>query len=154
MRTFGWISLLVGLVIGIVSMAGCVTVTKTEAPRNVGFAPNYADDPYWSTATPRDPEKVLLTEGDLQRKYTVKGKIRVDSTGEETSISMKYLRREAAQRGIDAVIKIRVSRQSEGQVGVGNETVNYVTGQSYGYGSLTVPIVRHYIEGEAVIFDQ
>jgi hypothetical protein len=131
--------------IGLLGIVGCAT----EARRNISFAPNFADDPYWATATPRDPTKVIMTDGDLLRKHTVKGIIRVNSLGSEESLSREYMRNEAAARGIDAVIKIKSVRQSEGQSG--GEVVNYVTGKSYGYS--TSPDVRHYLEGEAVIFD-
>jgi hypothetical protein len=45
------------------AVAGCA------APRNVRVAPLYADDPYWHKVAQKQAERVLVTEGDLRRKY-------------------------------------------------------------------------------------
>jgi hypothetical protein len=116
-------------------MVGCA------ARRNARIAPLYADDPYWQQYVAKAPSEVLVTEGDLRKKYRPIARIFVDSSGTEKSLSFERMGEEGARIGADAVIKIKVSTQYEGQV------TNAVTGQDYGGSN------RHLLEGTAVIFN-
>lgn len=118
----------------VVSMLGCV------AARHVRVAPLFADDPYWSRAKPRPPSEVIVTEGDLLREYRPIARIIVDSVGSDRSITKERMRKEAARIGADAVIKIGVTTQYEGQ------DYNLYTGKPLG------PVNRHMLEGTAVVF--
>jgi hypothetical protein len=112
------------------------------APRHVRIAPLFADDPYWSHVTPKPESAVLVTEGDLKRKYRPIAKIFIDSVGRDINLSFARMRVEGAKIGADAVIQIKVSTQYEGQ------NVNLYTGQNLG------PRVRHTLEGLAVIYEK
>jgi len=110
------------------------------ANRNSRVSPLYADDPYWKQYSPKELSKVIVTEGDLKRKYHPIAKIYVDSSGSDLSLSFERMKQEGANIGADAVIKIQVKKQYEGQ------STNLYTGQNYG------PVNRHYIEGLAVLY--
>lgn len=110
------------------------------APRTVFFTPDSAADPYWAKAQPRDPKAVAATEGDLARPHTKMGRLKVESTGLDTNLSIDRLRLEAAQRGLDAVVLVKVSKTSTG--GSSNEAINY----------FFPPVVRHAVEGVGVLF--
>ena len=112
-----------------------------SAPRNVRVAPLFADDPYWSSVKPRLPSEVIVTEGDLIRKYRPIARILVDSVGRDRSVTMERIREEAARIGADAVVKITMTTQYEGQA------YNLYTGQPLG------PRNRHTLEGLAVVFE-
>lgn len=108
---------------------------------HVRIAPVFADDSYWARVAPKDGSTVLVTEGDLQRKYRPIARIFVDSVGRDKNISFVRMREEGAKIGADAVIQIKVSTQYEGQ------NVNLYTGQNLG------PRNRHTLEGLAVIYE-
>jgi hypothetical protein len=114
---------------------GCV------AQRNVRVAPLFADDPYWTQVKPKDEAQVLVTEGDLRRKYRPIARIFVDSVGTEKELTFDRMREEGGKIGADAVIQVKVSTQYEGQ------NVNLYTGQNFG------PRNRHVLEGLAVVFE-
>lgn len=119
----------------------CVLMLSTSctARRNVRVARLLADDPYWAQALPtKDESTVLVTEGDLQRKYHPIARIFVDSVGWKKEVSFARMRQEGAKIGADAVIRIKVSTQYEGQVW------NRYGGR---------PRNRHTLEGLAVIYD-
>ncbi len=125
----------VALVCGVALLSGCA------AARRVRVAPLFADDPYWAHVAPKDESSVLVTEGDLQRKYRPIARIFVESVGRDKSISFARMREEGAKIGADAVIQIKVSTQYEGQ------NVNLYTGQDLG------PRNRHTLEGLAVVYE-
>jgi hypothetical protein len=112
------------------------------AQRHVRVAPLFADDPYWARVAPKPETAVLVTEGDLQRKYRPIARIFVDSVGTDKSLSFARMKEEGARIGADAVIQIKVSLQYEGQ------NVNLYTGQNLG------PRNRHTLEGLAVIYEE
>lgn len=112
------------------------------AKRYVRVAPLYADDPYWTHVIPKPDSAVLVTEGDLERKYRPIARVFVESVGTDKNISFSRMREEGAKIGADAVILIKVSSQYEGQ------NVNAVTGNTTG------PRNRHTLEGLAVVFDR
>jgi len=112
------------------------------AQRHVRVAPLFADDPYWARVAPKPETAVLVTEGDLQRKYRTIARIFVDSVGRDKSFSFSKMKEEGAKIGADAVIQIKVSTQHEGQ------NVDIYTGQNYG------PRNRHTLEGLAVIYEE
>jgi hypothetical protein len=121
--------------LSVLAFASCV------ATRHVRVAPLFADDPYWSAVVPKGESDVLVTEGDLQRKYHPIARLFVDSTGTDQNISFARMKQEGAKIGADAVIQIKVSSQYEGQ------NVNLYTHESLG------PRNRHTLEGLAVIDD-
>lgn len=127
-----------------VSAMACtlMLLTACVAHRNVRVAPLFADDTYWTQVVPKAESHVLVTEGDLQRKYRPIARIFVDSVGRDKSLSFARMRQEGAKIGADAVIQVKVSSQYEGQ------NVNLYTGQNYG------PRNRHTLEGLAVIYEE
>jgi len=125
----------------LISMLFCGCV----ASRNVRVARLYADDPIWQTLSPKDPNEVIITEGDLKRKYKPIAKIFIDSVGSKVEISFDRMREEASKIGADAVVNIEVKNQYEGQ----EEYTNLYTGITYKLG----PVRHHYIVGTAVIFE-
>ena len=124
---------ILALLCALVFFAACA------AQRHVRVAPLFADDPYWTRITPKLESTVLVTEGDLRRKYRPIARIFVDSVGIDKSISFARMKEEGARIG--AVIQIKVSSQYEGQ----NE--NPYTGQNG-------PLNRHTLEGIAVVFEK
>jgi len=62
---------------------GTVLLVGCAAACHVRIAPVFADDPYWAHVAPKDKFTVLVTEGDLQRKYRP---IRIETTGTVVSI--------------------------------------------------------------------
>ena len=123
------------LVCALMLLASCA------AHRNVRVAPLFADDPYWTQVAPKAESALVVTEGDLQRKYRPIARIFIDSVGWDKNLSFTRMRQEGAKIGADAVIQIKVSSQYEGQ------NVNRYTGQNYG------PRNRHTLEGLAVIYE-
>ena len=106
------------------------------AQRYVRVAPLFADDPYWAKVAPKPESAVLVTEGDLQRKYRPIARIFVDSEGWDKSLSFARTKEEGAKIGADAVIQIKVSVQYEGQ------------------DQNNIPRNRHTLEGLAVIYEK
>lgn len=123
-------------------LCALVFLAACAAPRHARVAPLFADDPYWSRVDPKHESAVLVTEGDLQRRYRPIAKIFVDSVGRDKSLSFARMKKEGAKIGADAVIQIKVSTQYEGQ------NINTYTGQNYG------PRNRHTLEGLAVVFEE
>jgi hypothetical protein len=126
--------LVVLLLVCLVVFVGCA------AKRRVRVAPLYADDPYWAQVEKRPIDGIIVTEGDLRRKYTPIAKIFVESVGWKKEISFKRMKRECARIGADAVIKVKVSTQYVGQV------ENIATGKSFARN-------KHVLEGVAVIYE-
>lgn len=122
-------------------MCALMLLASCAAHRNVRVAPLFADDAHWTRAAPKAESAVLVTEGDLQRKYRPIARIFVDSVGRDKNLSFARMRQEGAKIGADAVIQIKVSSQYEGQ------NVNLYSGQNYG------PRNRHTLEGLAVIYE-
>ena len=112
------------------------------APREIHFTPDYAADPYWAKAAPRDAKTVVTTDGDLALPYRKMGRFTVASAGLDTKISTDRLREEAALRGLDAVIYISMLKTSKG--GSSNEAVNY----------FFPPSVHHVVEGVGVLLTE
>lgn len=127
-------------ILRLIAVLTMLSFLSCASPRNVRVSPLYADDPIWLNRTPKEPINIIVTEGDLKRKYIPFAKITVDSTGRDKERSFDRMRAEAAEIGADAVIKITISSQYEGQ------SVNLYTGQNYG------PRNRHTLEGIAVKF--
>ncbi len=126
--------------IGLAVICATTLLVGCAAARHVRTAPLFADDQYWERVVPKDKSAVLVTEGDLQRKYRPIAKIYVESVGRDKNISFARMRDEAAKMGADAVIQIMVSNQYEGQ------DINVVTGQNLG------PRNRHTLVGLAVVY--
>ena len=108
------------------ALGGCLA-----AKRHVRVAPLFADDVYWTHVTEKPISEVMITEGDLKRKYKPIAKIFVDSIGTDPSISFDRIKKEGAKIGADAVIKIKVTKGAAG----GDDE-------------------RHFLEGIAVLFEK
>lgn len=131
------------LTIAIVSVFSALAILAAcAAQRHVRVAPLFVDDPYWGQVAQKPESAVLVTEGDLKRKYRPIARIFVDSVGTDQSLSFARMKEEGAKIGADAVIQVKVSTKYEGQ------DVNLYTGQNYG------PRNRHTLEGLAVIYEE
>lgn len=126
---------------GFLLAASIIFLSGCAASRHVRVAPLFADDPYWTRVVPKPVADVLVTEGDLHRKYRPIARIFVDSTGRKKSISFERMRKEGAKIGADAVIKITVSTQYEGQ------NID-LSGRQLGQRN------RHTLEGLAVVYEK
>jgi len=98
------------LILMAVALVGCMVPAK----RHVRVAPLFADDVYWTHVTEKPVSEVMITEGDLKRKYKPIAKIFVDSIGTDPSISFDRMKKEGAKIGADAVIKIKVTKGAAG----------------------------------------
>jgi hypothetical protein len=112
-------------------LAMALAFVGCAARRHVRVAPLFVDDAYWSQVTPKKESEVIVTEGDLKRKYKPIATVFVDSIGREPDISFARMKKEGAKIGADAVIKVKVSKQSAGH----NRE-------------------RHFLEGLAVVFEK
>jgi hypothetical protein len=67
------------------------------------------DDPYWKAQNyeSRDPENVIVTEGDLQRNYREVATIFTEGGPKDLKEAHRLLRTRLAEFGADAVIKVR-----------------------------------------------
>jgi hypothetical protein len=121
-------------------LASLTLLASCAAKREVRVAPLFADEPYWTTVVAKPEKDVLVTEGDLQRKYRPIARIFVESVGTNKSVSFERMKKEAAKIGADAVVQIKVTSRYDGQ------DVNY-KGRDLG------PRNRHTLEGLAVVFE-
>ena len=114
-----------------------------SAKRNVTIVKNYEDDPIWSQVKPKEIKEIKLYNGDLRQKYIEVAEITVDSIGTSLDPTYDRMKEEAAKLGVDAVIKIHVSKKAEGSTTRYNPyTKTYESDDSE----------RHYMTGTAVIF--
>lgn len=107
----------------------------------VRVAPIFYDDPYWKNYTAKDPSSIIVTEGGLQKKHKQIAKLYYEGHPKRKEEAFTAMGKQAALLGADAVIKITINTQYEGQA------VNLFTGQNYG------PRNTAYYEGIAVIFN-
>ena len=67
------------------------------------------EDPYWKAENyqSKDPESVLLTEGDLERNYREVARIYTEGGPKNKEEAFSLMRSRLAEFGADAVIKVR-----------------------------------------------
>ena len=73
------------------------------------ISPYSWDDPYWKAQNyeSRDPQNVIVTEGDLQRNYREVAKIHTEGRPKNKEEAFSLFRTRLAECGADAVIKVR-----------------------------------------------
>ena len=66
------------------------------------------DDPYWKAQNheSKDPENVIVTEGDLERNYREVAKIYTEGGPKDKEEAFSLMRSRLAEFGADAVIKV------------------------------------------------
>ena len=67
------------------------------------------DDPYWKAENfvCKDPESVIVTEGDLYRSYREVATIHTEGRPKDKQEAFKLMRSRLSEFGADAVIKVR-----------------------------------------------
>ena len=67
------------------------------------------EDPYWKAENHegKDPENVIVTEGDLQRSYKEVAEIHTEGGPKDKEEAFSLMRRRLSEFGADAVIKFR-----------------------------------------------
>jgi hypothetical protein len=67
------------------------------------------DDPYWKAQNyeNKDPESVIVTEGDLERKYREVATIYTEGSPKDKGEAFNLMRSRLSEFGADAVIKVR-----------------------------------------------
>ena len=73
------------------------------------ISPYSWDDPCWKTENyeSKDPENVIVTEGDLQRSYKEVVRIYTEGGPKDKEKAFSLMRKRLAEFGADAVIKVR-----------------------------------------------
>ena len=73
------------------------------------ISPYSWDDPYWKAQNyeSRDPQNVIVTEGDLQRNYREVATIFTEGGPKDLKEAYRLLRTRLAECVADAVIKVR-----------------------------------------------
>ena len=84
-------------------LLGCAGVPTTRV------SPYSWDDPYWQAENyeSKDPESVIVTEGDLTRNYREVATIHTEGRPKNKEEAFSLMRRSLSQFGADAVIKVR-----------------------------------------------
>ena len=82
---------------------GCAGVPTTRV------RPYSWDDPYWKAEIyeSKDPESVIVTEGDLYRNYREIATIYTEGRPKNKQEAFNLMRSRLAEIGADAVIKVR-----------------------------------------------
>tara|TARA_Y100000588_G_scaffold364576_1_gene428438 strand:+ start:630 stop:899 length:270 start_codon:yes stop_codon:yes gene_type:complete len=72
-------------------------------------SPYLWDDPYWKTENheSKDPQIVIVTEGDLVRNYREVATIHTEGRPKNKEEAFSLMRSRLAEFGADAVIKVR-----------------------------------------------
>ena len=67
------------------------------------------DDPYWKAQNyeSKDPESVIVTEGDLYRNYREMATVCTEGDPKDKQEAFNLMRSRLAEFGADAVIKVR-----------------------------------------------
>ena len=84
-------------------LLGCAGVPTTRV------RPYSWDDPYWKAENYvcKDPESVIVTEGDLTRNYREVATIHTEGRPKDKQEAFKLMRSRLSEFGADAVIKVR-----------------------------------------------
>ena len=82
---------------------GCAGVPTTV------ISPYSWDAPYWQPQNhgSKEPESVIVTEGDLERNYREVAKIYTEGGPKDKEEAFSLMRSRLAEFGADAVIKVR-----------------------------------------------
>ena len=82
---------------------GCTGIPTTQV------RPYSWDDPYWQAPNyeSKDPESVIVTEGDLTRNYREVATIYTEGRPKDKQEVFNLLRTRLSEFGADAVIKVR-----------------------------------------------
>ena len=94
-----------GLLFSILSL---LILSCTGSP-TTRIKPYSWDDPYWKAENyqSKDPESVLLTEGDLERNYREVARIYTEGGPKNKEEAFSLMRSRLAEFGADAVIKVQ-----------------------------------------------
>jgi hypothetical protein len=67
------------------------------------------DDPYWKAENyeSKEPESVIVTEGDLERNYREVARIYTEGRPKDKQEAFSLMRSRLSEFGADAVIKVR-----------------------------------------------
>ena len=87
----------------------CLLFFGCAANSTAVISPYSWDDPYWKAQNyeSKDPENVIVTEGDLTRNYREVAKIYTEGSPEDLEEAYRLMRTRLAEFGADAVIKVR-----------------------------------------------
>ncbi|MDC1005353.1 hypothetical protein OAQ34_06990 [Opitutales bacterium] len=87
----------------------CLFFLGCAGSPTTGIKPYSWDDPYWKAENyqSKDPESVLLTEGDLERNYREVARIYTEGGPKNKEEAFSLMRSRLAEFGADAVIKVR-----------------------------------------------
>ena len=82
---------------------GCAGSTTTV------ISPYSWDDPYWKAENyeSKDPESVIVTEGDLVKDYKEVARIYTEGGPKDKEEAFSLMRSRLSEFGADAVIKVR-----------------------------------------------
>ena len=82
---------------------GCAGIPTTV------ISPYSWDDPYWKAENyeSKDPESVMVTEGDLVKDYKEVARIYTEGRPKDKEEAFSLMRSRLAEFGADAVIKVR-----------------------------------------------
>ena len=85
---------------------GCTGIPTTRV------RPYSWDDPYWKAENyeSKDPESVIVTEGDLTRNYREVATIHTEGRPKDKQEAFKLMRSRLSEFGADAVIKVRIKK--------------------------------------------
>jgi hypothetical protein len=84
-------------------LSGCAGSPTTR------ISPYSWDDPYWKAENyeSKEPESVIVTEGDLERNYREVATIYTEGRPKDKQEAFSLMRSRLAEFGADAVIKVR-----------------------------------------------
>jgi hypothetical protein len=87
----------------------CLLFFGCAANSTAVISPYSWDDPYWKAQNyeSKDPENVIVTEGDLTRNYREVAKIYTEGSPKDKEEAFGLMRSRLAEFGADAVIKVR-----------------------------------------------
>ena len=82
------------------------------------ISPYSWDDPYWKAENyeSKDPESVIVTEGDLVKDYKDVARIYTEGGPKDKREAFSLMRSRLSEFGADAVIKVRKNKNFEGIV--------------------------------------
>ena len=84
-------------------LSGCAGSPTTQV------SPYSWDDPFWKAQNyeSKDPESVIVTEGDLERNYREVATIHTEGRPKDKHEAFNLMRSRISEFGADAVIKVR-----------------------------------------------
>lgn len=87
----------------------CLLFLRCAGSPTTWVSPYSWDDPYWKAQNyeNKDPESVIVTEGDLERNYREVATIYTEGGPKDKEEAFSLMRSRLAEFGADAVIKVR-----------------------------------------------